>query len=194
MSRQIIVKTLSGFHLGMQVTVTTANTTATGILQGFRHDATALNAGNLMRDEWVTGRRETTITLLPNQEIIANMGDKVIVHGHDAPEPATNRNAAHQEEMNGETPAPGLPTGPRTVEVLHGPLLFDDYSRGYVKYGQAITGWPILKATVTEAPRNDTEREWLETYLPQWITPYGEIILGYEEGEGSTLTEQGEAD
>ncbi|MDD0858286.1 hypothetical protein NHF46_11880 [Arthrobacter alpinus] len=50
------------------------------MLQGFRHDATALNAGNLMRDEWVTGRRETTITLLPNQEIIAEMTDEVVVH------------------------------------------------------------------------------------------------------------------
>ena len=87
MSRQIIVKTLSGFHLGMRITVTTANTEATGVLQGFRHDADVINAGTPWQDEWVTGRRETTITLLPNQEIIANMGDQVLVHG-DAPAPS----------------------------------------------------------------------------------------------------------
>lgn len=83
------VKDLAGRHLGQRITITTANTETTGVLQGFQHDATAFNAGNLMRDEWVTGRRETTITLLPNQEIIANMGDHVVVHGHDAPESET---------------------------------------------------------------------------------------------------------
>lgn len=72
---------------------------------------------------------------------------------------------------------------PRTVEVIHGPSSIEDYGLGYVRYGQAITGWPILKATVIEAARNDEERKWLETYLPVWITPDGEIIHDYEEGK-----------
>lgn len=76
----ITVKELAGTHLGQRITITTKHTEATGVLQGFRHDAVALNAGNLMRDEWVTGRRTISITLLPNQEIIANMGDEVVVH------------------------------------------------------------------------------------------------------------------
>ncbi len=80
MSYKITVKALSGAHLGQRITITTGHTTATGVLQGFRHDATALNAGNLMRDEWVTGRREITITFLPNQDIIAKIGDEVVVH------------------------------------------------------------------------------------------------------------------
>lgn len=67
-------------HLGLRITTTTDHTEASGILQGFRHDAVVLNAGNLMRDEWVTGRRTSTITLLPDQEIIAKMGDEVVVH------------------------------------------------------------------------------------------------------------------
>lgn len=80
------VRYLSGFHLGMRITVTTANTTATGVLQGFRHEADVINAGTPWQDDWVTGKRSTTITLLPNQEIIAEMEDEVEVQG-DTPHP-----------------------------------------------------------------------------------------------------------
>lgn len=76
----ITVKDLSGHHLGKRITITTEHTTAEGVLQGFRHDAVALDAGNLIRDEWVTGKRATTITLLPNQDIVAELGDVVVVH------------------------------------------------------------------------------------------------------------------
>lgn len=43
-----------------------------------------------MRDDWVRGRTEITVTFLPNQEIIAEMGDEVIVHV-DKPESAGKR-------------------------------------------------------------------------------------------------------
>ncbi|WP_449371785.1 hypothetical protein [Arthrobacter psychrolactophilus] len=65
MSYKITVKALSGAHLAQRITIRTGHTEATCVLQGLRHDVTALKADNLMRDEWVTGRRETTITLLP---------------------------------------------------------------------------------------------------------------------------------
>lgn len=247
MSYHLNVKGLAGLHIGQHVTVKTKHTEASGVLQGFRHDTETINDSSFGGKSWALGQTQSTITLVPDQRIVATMEDEVVVHGYDAPEPVVetpdggdipkvettgpawkvsdpaiycgmidgkhvymtpenaerwgiqgqpvtvvadepricdNTNAAHQAEKNGEIEATAeFPQGPRTVEVLHGPSLLGDYSRGYIKYGQAITGWPILKATVTEEPRNDSDREWLETYLPAYITPYGEIIHAYNQGK-----------
>lgn len=87
MSRQIIVKTLSGFHLGMRITIKTKHTEASGILQGFSHDNDAINDSGFGGESWALGQTHTTITLLPHQNIVAEMGDEVVVHGEGDPEP-----------------------------------------------------------------------------------------------------------
>lgn len=219
MSRQIIVKTLSGFHLGMRITVTTANTTTTGVLQGFTHDSDHITIKELGgQTQYELGRTESRIQLLPGQTILCELTDKVIVHGRvtepDKPrgweyqdteqhcgcaeaqemagpsmyasgnaQPAPvhmcdNRNAAHQAEMNGEA---GATRDPRTVIVAH-KLPSKDPSRneGFLRYGQAITGYPIRQATIMEEPRNHLDREWLSTYLPAYIAPGGQIVHEYE--------------
>lgn len=85
MSYKINVKALSGAHLGQRITVTTANTEATGILQGFRHDTEAINDSDFRGDHWINAATHTTITLLPNQRIVAKMGDEVEVHDEARP-------------------------------------------------------------------------------------------------------------
>lgn len=112
-------------------------------------------------------------------------GPSMYASGNAQPAPVhigDSRNAAHQTEMNGETKATTeFPQGPRTVGVLHGPTMIGDYIHGNIRYGQAITGWPILKATIISAPRNDSDRDWLNNYLPAYIAPGGEIIHAYKD-------------
>ncbi|WP_104087057.1 hypothetical protein [Arthrobacter sp. GMC3] len=73
------VRDLAGKHLGKTITITTANTTDTGVLQGIQHVSDVLNAGNPMRDEWIRGRTATAITLLPDQTIVAELTDEVTI-------------------------------------------------------------------------------------------------------------------
>lgn len=81
MSHPITVRDLSGHHLGKRITITTEHTTAEGVLQGFQHQANVVNMTNMARPGWVIlGHRQATITLMPNQDIIAELGDVVVVH------------------------------------------------------------------------------------------------------------------
>lgn len=98
MSYQITVKALAGFHLGKHITVKTKHTEASGVLQGFTHDSDTINDSGFGGESWALGKTRTTITLLPGQRIIADLGDEVTVHGDEGPEPriCDNRNAAHQ--------------------------------------------------------------------------------------------------
>lgn len=163
MNCNIIVKALSGAHLGQRITITTKHTTATGVLQGFRHDADAIDDSSFGGEAWARGATRTTITLLPNQTIVANMGDVVVVHGAET-------------DVGSQ--------GPRTVFVVHTPPKVNVSGQEYICYGRAITGRPILKATIIEAPLNHADREWLETYLPAYIAPYGAIVHDYKGGDG----------
>lgn len=160
MSYHLNVRGLAGLHIGKQVTVKTKHTEASGILQGFKHESEAISDSGFSGESWALGKSRTTITLLPYQNIVAEMMDAVEVHNED-----------------------GMPQGPRTVEVLHQLPDIEIISRDYIIYGQAITGWPIIKAIIAEAPRNDYDHEWLDTYLPAHVTPYGEIIHAYKGGE-----------
>lgn len=70
---------------------------------------------------------------------------------------------------------------PRVVEVCHDRDGYRYSDRDQIRYGQAITGWPIRLATITEAPRNDDERAWIDEVLATFITPKGRIIHAYKE-------------
>lgn len=76
------VQDLNGGHLGQAITITTANTTATGVLQGFRHESAVITeiTVNGHRTQFTPGKTGTTITLIPNQNITATLQDEVTVH------------------------------------------------------------------------------------------------------------------
>ena len=75
------VRDLAGKHLGKTITITTDNTTATGVLQGIEVTGNLINDSNWAGDSWVLGKTEATITLLPGQRIIAQMADAVTIEG-----------------------------------------------------------------------------------------------------------------
>lgn len=75
------VRDLAGKHLGKTITITTANTTATGVLQGITHTADTISMRDYDGESWALGRAESTITLLPGQEIRAVMSDTVTIEG-----------------------------------------------------------------------------------------------------------------
>ena len=87
MSYHLNVRGLAGLHIGQRITVKTQHTEATGILQGFRHDTDTINDSGFGGESWVLGKTRTTITLLPDQNIMATMTDEVLIHGYGAPEP-----------------------------------------------------------------------------------------------------------
>ncbi|GAA5229247.1 hypothetical protein [Arthrobacter cryoconiti] len=80
---------LNGNHIGKTITVKTKNTEATGVLQGFAHDTDTINDSSFGRESWALGKTSTTITLLPDQRIIAEMADEVEVHEGTVKEPET---------------------------------------------------------------------------------------------------------
>ena len=67
----------------------------------------------------------------------------------------------------------------RTVTVSH---TRPATGRGqtHYRYGDAITGRPIIQADVVDAPRNQNDVEWLRDYLPRYIGPGGIINLDYD--------------
>jgi hypothetical protein len=76
------VRDLAGKHLGKTITIATEHTTATGVLQGVECISRVLTYPQLNGlVEYVFGKTETTITLLPGQTIIARLTDEVIVKG-----------------------------------------------------------------------------------------------------------------
>lgn len=83
MSYHLNVRGLAGLHIGKHVTIKTQHTEASGILQGFTCGAMAINDSGLTGESWVLGPKTATITLLPDQRIIAEIGDEVVVHGND---------------------------------------------------------------------------------------------------------------
>lgn len=92
MSYHLKVKGLAGLHIGQHVTIKTKNTEASGVLQGFEHETDIINDIGFGGESWALGKTRTTITLLPDQRIVAEMGDGVIVHD-DEPRICDNRNA-----------------------------------------------------------------------------------------------------
>lgn len=176
MSYHLNVRGLAGLHIGKHVTVKTKHTEASGVLQGFEHEGSVITELTYGGEEHHPGATTTHLTIFPNQRILAEMMDTVEVC--ETPDNSP-RNAEHQAEMNGET---GAPRGPRTVIVAHKlPSQDPSLNEGFLRYGQAITGYPIRHATIMEEPRNNSDREWLSTYLPAYIAPGGEIIHEYEE-------------
>lgn len=65
---------------GPACTFRTENTEATGGLQGFRHGIDTIKCSDYQGESWALGQT-TTVTLLPDQRIAADMMDKVILHG-----------------------------------------------------------------------------------------------------------------
>lgn len=101
MSQLITVKDLTGDHLGKVITISTEHTTATGVLQSIQHISEVYRDRSYSGTSYARAGVETKITLLPDQEIKAKMADEVEVNGNHWPA-MPERNAAHQEEMNGE--------------------------------------------------------------------------------------------
>lgn len=89
------VSDLAGKHLGKTIAITTAHTTATGVLQNIQHVSEVLNDGPPYRDSWVRGRTSTAITLLPDQTIVAEMDDPISFPDN---EPRICDNSNHKEE------------------------------------------------------------------------------------------------
>lgn len=120
MSYHLNVKGLAGLHLGKQITITTKNTEATGVLQGFRHDTDAINDLDFRGENWINGGTTTTITLLPNQRIVAKMGDAVVVHDETVPAPKFQSTGLqiindNPESFNGHARGGMVPIEPGTV-------------------------------------------------------------------------------
>lgn len=80
MSYHITVKALSGAHLGKRITITTDNTEATGVLQGFEHEGSVITNQTYGGEEHIPGATTTHLTIFPDQRILAQMADKVEVH------------------------------------------------------------------------------------------------------------------
>jgi hypothetical protein len=73
---------------------------------------------------------------------------------------------------------------PRVVEVCYDRDGHRYSDRDQIRYGQAITGWPIRLATITEAPRDNMARAWIDETLSTFIAPGGMIVHAYEEQHG----------
>lgn len=54
------------------------------LLQQFRHYSYAINLGNPMSDNLARRGTETTVMLLPSQDIVADMGGDVVVHDDES--------------------------------------------------------------------------------------------------------------
>lgn len=96
MSYHLNVRGLAGLHIGKQVTVKTKHTEASGILQGFKHESEAISDSGFSGESWALGKTHTTITLLPYQNIVAEMMDEVIMDS-DKPEPEAPRGWEYQD-------------------------------------------------------------------------------------------------
>ncbi|MDJ0321847.1 hypothetical protein [Pseudarthrobacter sp. PS3-L1] len=72
---------------------------------------------------------------------------------------------------------------PRTVEVCYNNPDIQWPNSHYVCYGQGTTGWHIRQATITEAPRDEADRQWIRESLETRITPDGHIIHAYKEDQ-----------
>ena len=76
------VRDLAGAHLGRRITVTTANTEATGVLQGFEHEGSIITNLTYGGIEHIPGATTTHLTIFPGQRVLAELGDEIVVHGH----------------------------------------------------------------------------------------------------------------
>lgn len=76
------VRDLAGKHLGKTITITTANTTATGVLQSIQCIGEAYSDRDFDGiTYYLGGHPDVTIALLPDQEIKAKMIDAVEIEG-----------------------------------------------------------------------------------------------------------------
>lgn len=103
MSYHLNVRGLAGLHIGKHVTIKTKHTEASGVLQGFEHEGSVITELTYGGEDHHPGATTTHLTIFPDQRILAEMTDEVVVHSDTEPEPrlCDNRNADQQAEKNG---------------------------------------------------------------------------------------------